>query len=328
MWLIFAYSLPASNPKGRVRVWRKLSNIGTLQLKTSFYILPMNDTNYEHLEWTVKEVEEMGGEAVFFQSEHIENVKDEKIMAMFNAEREGDYLSLEEKIRKFDVMLFEKDVQKDEVKTELKRGIRRFMNEFSMIKEKDFFSSERGEKTLMLIESLSKRIDCIEMGEIEMPVTEVLDAIDYKDKTWITRKNPYIDRIASFWLIQRFIDENAKIRFLTSGDVKRKRRNSVLFDIQGGNFTHKGNKVTFETIAASFGIKDKGIEHIGRIVHTIDLKDDTYYSEHAKGIEEVIKGIIKISRNDHEIIDKGLMIFDYLYENHKKITEVRDERSI
>ncbi len=317
MWLIFAYSLPASNPKGRVRVWRKLSNIGALQLKSAFYILPMNDANYEHLEWTVKEVEEMGGEAIFFKSENIENMKDDEIRALFNGEREADYLKLEGKIRKFEETISEKDAKKDEIKIELKRGIKRFMKEFSSIKEIDFFSSERAEKTAILLESLSKRLDFIERGGEERPVTELLDTKDYQDKIWITRKNPYFDRIASYWLIKRFIDERVRIRFISSSEVEKKERNAIYFDIQGGEFTHKGKMVTFEVITESFGIKDKGIEYIGKIVHCIDLKDDAYYLEDSKGVEEVIKGIIKISKSDQEVVEKGVMIFDSLYANYK-----------
>ncbi len=318
MWLIFAYSLPASNPKGRVRIWRKLSNIGALQLKSAFYLLPMNDINYEHLEWTVKAVEEMGGDAVFFKSESIENMKDDEIRAMFNAERESDYLKLEEKAREFDAMISEKDVSKDEIETGLKRGIKRFMKQFSSIKEIDFFSSGRAEKTAILIESLSKRLDYRGKGGEEMAITEFMDVKNFKNKTWVTRKNPYIDRIASWWLIKRFIDEKAQIRFVAPSDVRKREKNVIFFDIEGGDFTHKGKMVTFEVIAESFGIKNKGIEYIGKIVHSIDLKDDAYYLEDSKGVEEVIKGIIKISKNDQDVVEKGMIIFDSLYANYKQ----------
>jgi len=317
MWLIFAYSLPGSNPKGRVKVWRKLSNIGALQLKSSFYILPMNDANYEHLEWTVKEVEEMGGGAVLFKSEGIENIKDDKIRAMFNTEREADYLRLEEKIRKHGTRLSGINVNRDEIKKGLKREMKKFTKEFSSIKEIDFFSSERAEKTVILFESLAKRLKSLERAEESIYMTEPLKIKDYKGKTWVTRKGPHIDRIASYWLIKRFIDGKARIRFVFASDVKKKEKNSIFFDTKGGDFTHQRNKVTFEVIAESFGIRDKGIEHIGKIVHALDLKDDVYYLEDSKGVEEVIKGIIRISKDDHEVMEKGLLIFDALYANYR-----------
>lgn len=315
MWLIFAYSLPGSNPKGRVKVWRKLSNIGALQLKSSFYILPMSDANYEHLEWTAKEVEEMGGDAVLFKSECIENMKDETISAMFNAERESDYLRLEEKIRKHEAKLTERGTSKDKIKKELKREIKKITKEFSAIKEIDYFSSDRGEKTEILLASFANRLGSIEKGEEGVSVIEPLNIKAYKSKTWATRKGPYIDRMASYWLIKRFIDDKARIRFVSASDVKKKKKNSISFDIKGGDFTHQGNRVTFEVIAESFGIRDKGIEHIGKIVHALDLKDDVYYSEDSKGVEDVIKGIIRISKDDHEVMEKGLLIFDALYGN-------------
>lgn len=317
MWLIFAYSLPGSNPKGRVKVWRKLSNIGALQLKSSFYILPMSDDNYEHLEWTAKEIEEMGGGAVFFKSEGIENMKDDEISALFNADRDSDYLKLEERIRKYETSLPETGLNKDEIKKGLKREIKKLTKEFSSIKEIDFFSSGRAEKTFIHLQSLSKRLESMEKAVESTYITEPLKIKDYKGKTWITRKGPYIDRIASYWLIKRFIDNKARIRFVSASDVKKKEKGSIFFDIKGGDFTHKGDRVTFEVIAESFGIKDKGIEHIGKIVHALDIKNDVYYSEDSKGVEEVIKGIIKIAKDDHQVMENGLLIFDALYANYR-----------
>lgn len=317
MWLIFAYSLPGSNPKGRVKVWRKLSNIGALHLKNSFYILPMNDANYEHLGWTAKEVEEMGGGAVLFKSDGIENMKDDEISAMFNTERDSDYLKLEERIRKYETNLSETGLSKDEIKQGLKKEIKKITKEYGSIKEIDFFSSERAEKIAILLGSLAKRLVSMEKAVEKTYITEPLNIRDYKSKTWVTRKGSYIDRIASYWLIKRFIDNKARIRFVSASDVKKKEKGSIFFDIKGGDFTHKGDRVTFEVIAESFGIKDKGIEHIGKIVHALDIKDDVYYSEDSKGVEEVIKGIIKITKDDHEVMEKGLLIFDALYANYE-----------
>lgn len=296
MWLIFTYSLPASNPNGRVRIWRKLLSIGALQLKSSFYILPMNDTNFEHLEWTTGEVEEIGGEAIFFKSDRIENIEDKEIKAMFNSDRVRDYLRLEEKIRKFAAGLLDKDISEGTVESELKNGLKRLTKEFNSIKEIDFFASERAEKTVKLLESLSNRLKSLK-GKEGAKSLESLNIKEYKGKVWVTRKRPFVDRMASYWLIKRFIDNKARVCFISATDVKTKAKKDVVsFDVKGGDFTHKGNLVTFEVIARSFGINDRGVEYIGRIVHSIDLKDYAYYSEESKGVEVVIKGIIKTSK--------------------------------
>jgi hypothetical protein len=313
MWIIFAYSLPSSNPNARVKIWRKLSNIGAMQLKSSFYILPMNDTHYEHIQWTAKEVEEMGGEAVFFKADCVENIKDEDIMAMFNHARELDYLKLEKKIKKAEAALSDKEAENIEV--ELKREIKKFTKEFMSIKEIDFFSSERADKTAILLQSLSTGLESFRGSQKQNPL-ELLNPSDYQGKVWITRKSPYVDRIASFWLIKRFIDSGAKILFIDESEKKPQDDNAVFFDTKNGDFTHQGNRVTFEVIAESFGIRDKGVERIGRLVHCLDLKDDTAY-EQAEGVEDVLNGIIKLSKDDYETLERGLIIFDALYAQYK-----------
>ena len=315
MWIIFAYSLPSSNPNARVKIWRKLSNTGAMQLKSSFYILPMNDTHYEHIQWTAKEVEEMGGEAVFFKAHCVENIKDEEIMAMFNHARELEYLKLEEKIRKAEAVLSDKAADKEKTEVELKREIKKFNKEFMSIKEIDFFYSERADKTAILLQSLLTGLESFRGGLKKEPL-ELVNPKDYQGKVWITRKSPYVDRRASFWLIKRFIDSGAKILFIDESEKKPQEDNAVFFDTKNGDFTHQGNRVTFEVIAESFGIKDRGVERIGRLVHCLDLKDDTAY-EQAEGVEDVLNGIIKLSKDDYETLERGLIIFDALYAQYK-----------
>ncbi|MCI4624526.1 MAG: chromate resistance protein [Candidatus Magnetoovum sp. WYHC-5] len=312
-WIVFTYSLPTQSSKARVRVWRKLSNIGALQLKNSLYILPMSDIHYEHLEWTVKEVEEMGGEAVFFKCEHIENITNDEIVAMFNKERESGYIKLEEKLKDFDAMLYVNDVVTEDVEAQRARLMKRFMREFNSIKEIDFFSSEKGERMAALLESLSNRLN----PNKELVLSAALNIEDFTHKIWVTRKNPYIDRIASWWYIKRFIDDKAQIHFVLPSEGKERPDNAILFDIDGGDFTHKDNMVTFEVLAGSFKIIDKGINYIMKVVHSIDLEDDTSYLEDTKGIKKIIQGIVKMSKDDHEVMDRGMIIFDALYANQK-----------
>lgn len=133
-------------------------------------------------------------------------MKDEAIRAMFNAERKSDYLRLEEKIRKHETKLTERGASKDKIKKELKRGIKKITKEFSAIKEIDFFSSDRGDKTEILLASFANRLGSIEKGEEGVSVIEPLNVKTYKGKTWVTRKGLYIDRMASYWLIKRFIN--------------------------------------------------------------------------------------------------------------------------
>ncbi|KJR42090.1 Chromate resistance exported protein, partial [Candidatus Magnetoovum chiemensis] len=269
----------------------------------------MNDANYEHLEWTVKEVEDMDGEAVFFKAQRIENMEDSQIKALFNAQRQADYLKLEEKIRNIS--------SEENSQIELKKGLKKFMREFNSIKEIDFFSCNRAKKTETLLEALAKRLDNTLNDPKERAITKTLDTKNFKNKTWVTRKNPHIDRIASWWYIKRFIDDKAQLRFVAPSDYTVRSENDVFFDIKNGDFTHTGKMVTFEVIARSFNIVNSAINYIGTLVHNIDLTDDTQYIEAAEGIKTIINGIIALSKDDCETIEKGIMIFDAIYANYK-----------
>lgn len=136
---------------------------------------------------------------------------------------------------------------------------------------------------------------------------------DYKGKIWVTRGNPFVDRMASAWLIKRFIDKEAVFRFMEERKMASLDENMILFDVRGGEFTHKGDMCTFEIILKSFGLKDKALRRIAESVHEIDLKDGKYRSLEARGIEEILVGIRKMSKDDAEALEKGMNVFEMLY---------------
>jgi hypothetical protein len=138
---------------------------------------------------------------------------------------------------------------------------------------------------------------------------------DYQHKTWVTRKRPFVDRFASAWLIKKFIDKNASFDFIDEKDLDNKNKNVIPFDIRGGRFTHAGNLCTFEVLMKSFGLKDRTMRKIAEIVHELDLKDDKFRAPEAKGIEDILSGIRKTAKDDHESLEKGISIFEMLYES-------------
>ena len=127
---------------------------------------------------------------------------------------------------------------------------------------------------------------------------------DYQGKIWVTRRNPFVDRMASAWLIKRFVDKEAVFQFMEEKEMANLDNNMVLFDVRGGEFTHVGDMCTFEMILKSFGLKDKGLKKVAELIHEIDLKDGKYESPEAKGIEEILTGIRKVGENDTEILEK------------------------
>ena len=133
--------------------------------------------------------------------------------------------------------------------------------------------------------------------------------------TWVTRKGVFVDRIASAWVIRRFIDAEARFRF-AAGDKARKAAGELRFDMFDGEFTHVGDKCTFEVLVERFGLhNDAALRAIGEIVHDIDLKDDKYERVETAGVRTMLLGIAEETRDDMERIERGSALFDALYQS-------------
>jgi hypothetical protein len=130
--------------------------------------------------------------------------------------------------------------------------------------------------------------------------------------TWVTRRGVFVDRIASAWLIRRFIDPDGEFKFVTAKGYK-KGPDELRFDMYQGEFTHVGNRCTFETLLEHFQLKEPALRAIGEIVHDIDCKDARFEREEAPGVSAVLRGIAHATDDDAERIARGAQIFDGLY---------------
>ena len=144
-------------------------------------------------------------------------------------------------------------------------------------------------------------------------INEVYKVHDFLNKKWVTRKDIFIDRLASAWLIRRFIDPKARFVFVSKGTEKVP-RGTVPFDMYGSEFTHHGEDCTFETLMKAFDLKDTALQSIAEIVHDIDLKDNKYGRKEADGIAQIVTGLSQKLKNDNKLLEKGSEIFDALYE--------------
>ena len=131
--------------------------------------------------------------------------------------------------------------------------------------------------------------------------------------TWVTRQGVFVDRIASAWLIRRFIDPKAQLKFVPARGYKPK-PGELRFDMYQGEYTHVGDRCTFETLLREFGLKDAALSQIGEIVHDIDCKDEKFERAEAAGVLAVLQGIANATDDDAERIERGAQIFDGLYE--------------
>lgn len=130
----------------------------------------------------------------------------------------------------------------------------------------------------------------------------------YRHARWVTRPRPHVDRLACIWLIRRFINPSAVIRYAQSPGP-----DEVAFDMREGAFSHRGNLCTFETMVAAFGLEDPGLHLMGEIVHEIDVRDGRYAHPETGGIDAVLRGWLLTRFSDQELETHGVALFEGLY---------------
>lgn len=317
-WLLFFYSVPSKPVSSRMKVWRRLAKAGAVQLKGAVYILPNSDEHYEFLQWLLSEVSSMKGGGAFVKVKEMETMKDSELIELFNRQRETEYSGIEKRAEDLERKL--NSIRKggkshDSIK--FSGELNKLAREFDDIKRLDFFLSEAGQKTEGRIKSLKSAIrslsgykekNALSKAEILTRKTE-----DFQNKKWATRKRPFIDRMASAWLIKKFIDKKAVFNFMNERDMENLAEGTVAFDVRGGEFTHIGDMCTFEVFIKSFGIKDKVVKKIAEIIHELDVKDEKFKTDEARGIEGLLIGIRKTAKSDAEALEKGMEVFEMLY---------------
>src|SRR5947208_9208137 len=190
-WLLLLYSLPTSRNTERVAIWRRLKKKGAVQITTSTYLLPDEPAQYEQFQWLAQQIRDYGGDSTLVRAQQIEGLSTEKVVAIFNDARAKDYAELRKSLQSF--IGRRKKIDAEIAGAELERLTRQFRE----IREVDFFYSPRGHDIAILLRRAEGRGTARQLA--------VLDAKQYQGKTWLTRPRPEIDRVASAWLISKFI---------------------------------------------------------------------------------------------------------------------------
>lgn len=314
-WLLFFYSVPAKPTANRMRVWRRLIKAGAAPLKGSVYVLPYTDEHHELLQWLVSEVSSMKGEAAFVKAAGIETMTDAEVAALFDRQKEEAYRALGKRLddvqRRLNAVRVSSGSLNDKA---LSAALDKCTREFEEIKGTDFFSSGAGVETGKRITALAAELAELSGGGTERSAgVAPRKAGDYRGRTWVTRKRPFVDRMASAWLVRRFIDKDAAFAFVEESEAGGLPPGPVTYDVRGGEFTHVGDLCTFEVLIKSFGLKDKALKSVAGLVHELDVKDARYGAPEARGVEEILAGIRKTAADDKDALEKGMAVFEMLY---------------
>ena len=295
-WLLLLFRLPATQKAERVAIWRKLKRSGAIPLTTSTYLLPDLSACHETFQWLTKQIRDAGGDATLVRAKEIEGFSDRKLIDLFNAARDKEYIELSQTIRALG----------RRSKPPIQFGpdqIERFRRRFREIREADFFAAPHAAEVEVLLQQL-------EQPRATRSQPPPINRRAYRNRIWMTRPRPEIDRTGSAWLIRRFIDPKARFVFRTARKAKP---NAVLFDIMDADFSHEGEDCTFETLVRRFGLQDTALAKIAEMIHDADLNDGKFQRDECIGIDRALKGWAREGLRDEELLKRGALFFDGLY---------------
>jgi hypothetical protein len=297
-WLLLLLSLPPRPSSLRVRAWRRLKALGAVALKSGAYLLPFSPDRYEQFQWLAQEVQKDRGEATLLKVDRVENMKQPEIVRLFHEARNADYASLTDRYRKLG------SAKRPRAAEELARLAR----ELDRLADIDFFEAPGRQQALRAREAAERRVPGLPKAGAQPAGRLDLGAL--QGRRWATRPRPHVDRIASAWLIKRFLDPAAEFVFAAADELPA---DTIPFDMAGVEFGHQGDDCTFETLLHRSGLRDRRLVAIAEIVHEADVRDGKFQREEARGLDLVLRGLLAAIKDDHEALAQGLTLFDGLY---------------
>jgi len=315
-WLMLLTSLPPTPTRHRVGVWRKLQRMGAVRLRGSAWILPETPETTELFQWLVQEIQSFRGEATLVHVDRIEAMTEEQVGALFYKARSVEYQAVVQGCREILSQLDRYRTNHPGSVAKLRGKLDGLKRELDRVQAIDYLDTPGGQRARKLWETTATRLRVAETRP-RAAGGRHRASLPPRGSTWVTRPRPHIDRIASAWLIKRFYDPEAKFAFADAADAARK---GIPFDVLGADFGHHGEDCTFETLLKRFAIKDRRVRVMAEIVHEADLHDGKFTRNEATGVDLAIRGLAASTQDDHELLERGMAIFDGLYTVLKRKT--------
>jgi len=250
--LLLLVGVPPTPSSLRVRVWRRLRSLGAVPLKRSAYLLPDTPERYEDFQWLAQEIQREGGDATLIRVQQIENVSQDDVRRLFHEPRDLDYRQLAGRYRK---VLKRLEHKSSATSARVQEELARLAKDHQRIRDVDFFGAPGGAEVRRLEEIIAMRTRRPEPVRREARPT--LDLTKLKGRRWVTRPRPHIDRIASAWLIKRFIDTDAQFLFAPPAQFPQ---DAIPFDAPGVELSHQGEDCTFETLVKRASLRDRRLK--------------------------------------------------------------------
>jgi hypothetical protein len=302
-WLVLSYSLPtAPRSSPRVTIWRRLKRLGVLPMAGGTSVLPARDICVEAFQWLAQEIRQAEGEALLMRVDQFDGLSDAHVIARFQEARNKDFADLEPQVAALEQALTTRSEADDYAQHY--DALDRLRRRYADIERVDYFDCPDGASVAARLARIAQTL----AGSLMPPSIASAAVTDYRGRRWVTRPHPHVDRLACAWLIRRFIDPDATIRYADMPEP-----GEVAFDMPDVAFGHQGERCSFETILEAFGLDDPGLRALAEIVHEIDLRDGRYVRPEIAGVEAILNGWRLAEQPDSVLESQGMALFEGLY---------------
>jgi hypothetical protein len=304
-WIVLTATLPTNPSALRVRVWRALKATGAGTLRDGVYVLPASAPSALALRELAKTIHEAGADAHLLELRARDDAQEQVFRALFD--RSELYAELLQSV---------KDARKGVGKAtevELHKVLRSLEQQLQQVQASDFFPGKESARATDAVTTLRREIELHLSPDEPSPTKAAVTPLsieDHQGRTWATRKRPWVDRLATAWLVQRFIDKSPT--FLWLADAKKCPKSALGYDFDGATFTHVGALVTFEVVAKRFGLdKEPGLARLSQLVHYIDVGGIPL--DEAPGVEMMVRGMQMKHPDDDQLLQAAFGLFDSLH---------------
>ena len=307
-WLVLLHHLPAKPSYLRVKIGRRLQALGAVPLKNAVHALPSNAQASEAFSALLAEIRESGGDAILIEARLVAGQSDAELRAEFDAIRDSDYEDIAQEARR---LINAAPIAGSEIE--------RLRRRLADIVQLDFFGADgRQNAEAALRELEARRFSHPDIGR--SGAAPAIERGALRSRTWVTRRGVHVDRIASAWLIRRFIDAEASFKFV-DGRSYLPAPGELRFDMAEAEFTHEGDRCSFETLLLRGGPDDPALIAIAELIHELDIGDGKFDRPEAAGLGAMLTGICASSEHDSERIKRGSDALDQLhaYFSNRKV---------
>lgn len=307
-WLVLIHQIPPKPDALRVKIWRRLQQIGAVAIKQSVYVMPFSEQSREDLSWTLKEINDGGGDGSISELRFVEGLTDEQVVSLFQNARKTDYEKIIKEVNYLIAEWSSGNIDPKDPSAKSKAQVEKLQRRFDSIAAIDFFKAPERRTASLLIHDLAARSS----GEVTDAVAPTEGLAALKGKVWVTRKNLFVDRIACGWLIRRFIDDTAVFKYVDS-DTYTPGMGEIRFDMFEGEYTHEGDRCTFEVMIRNLVPRDRGLIALAEVIHDIDLKESKYNRGETDGLNALLTGLAASEPDDDKRMTRGALLIDNLY---------------